>query len=274
MDRLIPVGRVFFALALLGLGVEHFIFREFVTANAPAWPDVFPGDWVWAYLTGTVLIATSATLLVGRKARFAALLVAALVFLWALLRQLPPVFVSAPFSVEWTHASKGLRFVGGMLAIAATSPPAGDGNDTLLSRWVNRRSALIVVARALIGPSLIINGIQHFLFTEFVAGLIPQWFPGDAVLWTYFGGLALIAGGLGLLLPRTAALAALLSGAMVFSWFWIIHLPLALPSPVSRNAAVSVFGALAASGALFVIAGSLYARGESPQRTPNPLPIQ
>lgn len=274
MDWLIPIGRVFFALALLGLGVEHFVFREFVTANAPAWPDAFPGGWVWAYLTGTVLIATSGTLFVGKKARLAALLMAGLVFLWALLRQIPPVAASPLFSVEWTHASKGLRFVGGMLAIAATSPPVGGGNDTLLSRWVNRRSALIVVARALIGPSLIINGIQHFLFTEFVAGLIPEWFPGDAVVWTYFGGLALIAGGLGLLLPRTAALAALLSGAMVFSWFWIIHIPRALPTPVSRNDAVSVLGALAVSGALFVIAGSLYARGESPQRTPDPLPVQ
>lgn len=266
MDRLIPIGRVFFALALLGLGIEHFVFRTFVTANAPAWPDALPGGWVWAYLTGTVLIATSVTLLVGRKARFAALLVAALVFLWALLRQVPPVLVSAPFSAEWTHASKGLRFIGGMLAIAATSPPVGGGNDTLLSRWVNRRSELIVVARALIGPSLIINGIQHFIHTEFVAGLIPEWFPGDAVVWTYFGGLALIAGGLGLLLPRTAALAALLSGAMVFSWFWIIHIPLALPTPVSINAAVSVFGALAVSGALFAIAGSLYVRGKDPRR--------
>lgn len=266
MDRLIPIGRVFFALALLGLGVEHFVLREFVTANAPAWPDSMPGGWVWAYLTGAVLIAASATLLVGKQARLAALLVAALVFLWGLLRQVPPVLVSAPFSVEWTHASKGLRFVGGVLAIAATSPPVGDGNGTPLSRWVNQRSELIVAARALIGPSLIINGIQHFLFTEFVASLIPVWFPGDAVLWTYFGGVALITGGLGLLLPRTAALAAILCASMVFSWFWIIHIPLALPTPVSVNAAVSVFGALAASGALFVIAGFLYAQGKNAQR--------
>lgn len=268
MDRLIPIGRVFFALALLGLGIEHFIFRAFVTANAPAWPDALPGGWVWAYLTGAVLIATSGTLFVGKKARFAALLVAGLVCLWALLRQIPAVTASPLFSVEWTHASKALRFIGGMLAIAATSPPAGGGNGTLLSRWVNRSSELILLARALIGPSLIINGIQHFIHTEFVAGLIPEWFPGDAVLWTYFGGLALIAGGLGLLLPRTAALAAVLSGAMVFSWFWIIHIPLALPTPVSRNAAVSVFGALAVSGALFVIAGFLYARSE--KSTANP----
>lgn len=266
MDRLIPIGRVFFAVTLLGLGVEHFVFRRFVTANAPAWSDSIPGEWVWAYLTGTVLIATGGTLLVGRKARIAALLVAMLVLLWALLRQIPPLFASPLFSAEWTHTSKGLRFVGGMLAIAATSPTEGDGDGTLLSRWVNRSSELIFLARALIGPSLIINGIQHFLFTEFVASLIPEWFPGNAVLWTYFGGVALIAGGLGLLLPRTAALAALLAGSMVFAWFWIIHIPLALPTPVSVNAAVSVFGALAACGALFVIAGFLYA-GRQPARS-------
>lgn len=274
MDRLIPIGRVFFALALLGLGVEHFVFRKFVTAKAPAWPDALSGEWVWAYLTGAVLIATSATLFVGKKARFAALLVVGLVLLWALLRQIPAVAASPLFSVEWTHVSKSLRFIGGMLAIAATSPPEGGGNDTLLSRWVNRRSELILLARALIGPSLIINGIQHFLFTEFVAGLIPEWFPGDAVVWTYFGGLALIAGGLGLLLPRTAAPAALLSGAMVFSWFWIIHIPRALPTPVSRNDAISVLGALAVSGALFVIAGSLYVRKEGPNRAPDHPPVQ
>lgn len=274
MDRLIPIGRVCFALALLGSGVEHFIYREFVTANAPAWPDPLPGGVAWAYLTGAVLIATSGTLLVGKKARLAALLVAGLVFLWALLRQIPHLFASPLFSVEWTHASKSLRLIGGMLTIAATSPPAGSGDEILLSRWMNRSSELIMVARALIGLSLVINGIQHFLFTEFVASLIPEWFPGDAVLWTYFGGVALIAGGLGLLLPRTTALAAVLSGAMVFSWFWIIHLPLALPTPVSRNAAVSVFGALAVSGALFAIAGFLYAHAEGPQPAPDPLPVQ
>jgi hypothetical protein len=37
--------------------------------------------------------------------------------------------------------------------------------------------------------------------------------------------VALLAGGIGLFIPQTARLAALLAGAMVFSWFWIVHLP-------------------------------------------------
>jgi uncharacterized membrane protein YphA (DoxX/SURF4 family) len=94
--------------------------------------------------------------------------------------------------------------------------------------------------------------MQHFKFTAFVASLIPGWFPGDPVFWAYFGGVALITGGLGLLVPRTARLAALLSGTMIFSWFFIVH--------VSREFAgvaddISVFEALADAGLLFLLAG-------------------
>jgi len=69
-----------------------------------------------------------------------------------------------------------------------------------------------VVGRVCLGVFLVITGIQHYLFTEFVASLIPAWFPGNAVFWTYLAGVALIAGGLGLWIPQTARLAAFLVG--------------------------------------------------------------
>jgi hypothetical protein len=107
---------------------------------------------------------------------------------------------------------------------------------------------------------MVITGVQHFMYTGFVASLIPGWFPGNPVFWTYFGGVALIAGGAGLFIPQTARLAALLSGLMVFSWFWIIHIPRTLTS-VSDG--IAVFEALAVSGIAFAIAGYLYKhRGE------------
>lgn len=98
---------------------------------------------------------------------------------------------------------------------------------------------------------------QHFVYTEFVVSLIPGWFPRDSVFWTFFAAFALLAGGIGLWVPRTARLAALLVGIMVFSWFWIIHVPRTLQT-VSDN--MAVFEALAVSGIAFVIAGFLYRR--------------
>jgi hypothetical protein len=49
--------------------------------------------------------------------------------------------------------------------------------------------------------------------------------------WTLFTGTALLAGGVGVLVPRTARLAALLSGAMILSWVPLLHVPRALAGP-------------------------------------------
>ena len=61
------------------------------------------------------------------------------------------------------------------------------------------------------------------------------------VFWAYFAGVALIAGGIGLFVPVTARIAAALSGLMVFSWFWIVHLPRTF---VSISDGIAIFEAL------------------------------
>jgi hypothetical protein len=95
--------------------------------------------------------------------------------------------------------------------------------------------------------------------------LIPAWFPGNAVAWTRFAGVALISGSVGLLIPQTARVAALLSGIMVFSWFWIVHVPRSLGGVSDR---IAVYEALAVSGIALVIAGSLYGQSRDGARTP------
>ena len=39
--RVLLIGRLFFAAGLIALGVEHFVFREFITGRAPRWPESF-----------------------------------------------------------------------------------------------------------------------------------------------------------------------------------------------------------------------------------------
>lgn len=254
MDRLIPVGRTFFALALLGLGIEHFIFRDFITGRAPAWPESIPGGVIWAYLTGATFVGIGAAILAGKKARSAAILAAVLIALWALLRHIPVVAADSFLSGAWTRAGKALTFVGGALAIAATLPKIEAGRNSPLLKLMNLGIEFIVLGRICLGLFLVITGIQHFMFTQFVASLIPEWFPGDAVFWTYFAGVALVAGGIGLFIPQTARWAALLSGLMVFSWFWIVHIPRTF---LGASDSIAVFEALAVSGVAFVLAGYL-----------------
>lgn len=261
MNHLIPAGRTLLALALIGLGIEHFIFREFITGRAPAWPDSTAGGPAWACLTGIVIVATGVALIARWKPRYGALIAAGLIFAWAFLRQLPVAAADSLLAPTWTHAGKALTLFGGLFAVAGTLPRQGEGRENPVSRFVNLEREFIVLGRICLGTFLVITGIQHFIYTEFVASLVPGWIPGDPVLWTYFTGSALIAGGVGLNAPPTARLAALLSGLMVFSWFWIVHVPLTFDS---RSSAIAVFEALAVSGIAFVLAGHDGKGGSSP----------
>jgi uncharacterized membrane protein YphA (DoxX/SURF4 family) len=254
MRSLLPAGRTLFALALIGLGAEHFIFGTFVTGRAPAWPAAFAGGTLWAYLTGLIFNAICVATLAGRSVRSAALAAAALIAVWALARHVPALATDAFLSGAWTRTGKALTFTGGALAVAALSPRLSIARHSTLAALANLERAFIVAARICLGSFLVISGIQHFLFTTLVVSLIPSWFPGNPDFWARFAGVALVAGGIGLFVPYTARLAAALSGLMLFSWFWIVHVPRTFAS-VSDS--IALFEALAFSGVAWMVAGYL-----------------
>jgi len=253
---LVATGRTFFAIALFGLGLEHFVFREFVVGRAPAWPDGLPGNTLWVWTTGVLVILAGLAIVMRRLGRQAMLVLALVVFQWALVRHLPIVATGALLGGTWTRAGKALAFVGGLLAVAGTLPPI-PGEAGGWRRYANATEPLVRVGGICLGTFLIIAGLQHFRFTQFVVALIPEWVPGNAMWWARVAGVALLAGGLGLLVRRTAKVAGLMMGLMLFSWFWIVHLPRTF---VSVSDGIALFEALAFSGISFVVAGALNAK--------------
>jgi len=230
-ERLAPLGRVFVALSLIAFGIEQFVFADFVPGRAPAWPTDLPGRLVFAYLTGAIFIVCGVLILLSKYLRAAALASGTLIFGWALLRHVPLALGDTGYGHAWTNLGKALALVGGTLAVAG----------------------FLHVGRACLGAFLASSGVQHFLFPTFVATLVPSWIPG-AMFWTYFAGVALILGGLGLVLPPTARAAGALSGLMVFLWIVLLHLPRAIGAPEGhgRNEWTAVFEALAFSGIAFM----------------------
>ena len=249
---LIAIGRSFFALALVGLGAEHFVYGEFVTGRAPAWPDDVPGKVVCVYGSGVLVVLAGLGVLGRRWGRPAALGLGVLVFAWALLRHLPVVITDSLLAGSWTRAGKALTIFGGSFAVAATLPALPGVANEGWRRFVNATGPFVRLGQLSLAGFLILTGIQHFTFLEFVVTLIPAWIPGSPVWWTRFAGVALVTGGLGLLLPRTEALAALATGLMIFSWFWIVHLPRV---GMSVSDGIAVFEALGVSGIALVVAG-------------------
>jgi hypothetical protein len=102
---------------------------------------------------------------------------------------------------------------------------------------------------------MIAFGIDHFLYTDFVAKLVPGWIPWH-VFWTYFGGVALIGSGVAIIFKIKLRVIALLQGTMLFLWFILLHVPDAITRPtfLKGNEVVSAADALGFSGTAFVIA--------------------
>jgi uncharacterized membrane protein len=236
-------GHRMFAVSFIAFGLLQFLYGDFVPGRPPAWPDGVSGGSIWAYVTGIAFVAAAAAIVVDRRTMPAALLIAALVFAWAVTRNLPVAIADATFGGAWTRLGKAIALTGGALAIAAST---GRGD------WA---AALRLAGRAALGAFLIASGVQHFLFPEAVVTLIPAWVPW-ARFWTYFAGVALIAGGAGLIVPRTTRIAGISVGMMVFTWLWILHIPRALAAAPAnqRNEWVAVFEALAFAGIAFVLA--------------------
>jgi uncharacterized membrane protein YphA (DoxX/SURF4 family) len=244
MNRLAPIGRVFFAVSLIAFAIQQFLFGDFVPGRAPEWPASLPGRLVWAYFSGAIFIACGLAILLGKRARPAAMLAGTMIFAWAFLRNIPVALADRMYGGAWTNLGKGLAFFGGAYAVAGSLP--------------REKPAFLHLGRWCLGAFLVSSGIQHFLFVPFVATLVPAWIPGP-VFWTCFAGVALIAGGAGLVVPATARWAAAASGLMVFLWVVMLHVPRAVAAAAGqgRNEWTAVFEALAISGIAFVLTRTL-----------------
>lgn len=239
------LGYYLFGIGIVGLGVEHFIFGDFIMGRAPSWPSNWSGKMVWAYCSGVLFILAGIETLFKKRIPFLHLLSAFVVFCWALIRHIPLVLSDSPLGGNWTSAGKAPVFIGGFLAISSLSRTSKfHKNDTPLPPMGSKRT-FHLIARVCLGLFLVLTGIQHILYMEFVASLIPKWFPGNPVFWTYFSGMALLIGGIGLVLPKVYGLAAICVGTMIFSWVWVVHLP---RIHLGMSDQIAVFEALCFSG--------------------------
>ncbi len=276
-QRVQIVGRIFFAVGVVGIGIQHFIFSNFIPVIVPWWPDGLPGRPIAAYLVGSVLVFCGGCILLNRNARFASTSIGLFFLSLFVFLQIPLNAVLNPYHIgAWTVAIKEFAFFGCAFVVANALPPAtndtgpgttfiGKLNDRFL-RFAPYPLAILVAA----------FGTDHFLYTEYVETLVPSWIP-DHVFWTYFAGAALIAAGIGIILNVVGRLAATMLGAMLFVWVVILHIPRAIADPAGQfgNEWTSVFEALAFSGAALIIGQMLPKRapetdGPSPQTSPDP----
>jgi len=97
---LVTLGRFFVGIAAVVFGVEDILYPAIVPGIplARITPTWIPGHIFWAYLSGAVLVATGACILVNVKARLAATCLGIMILLLMLFVYLP-ILIAEPLSI-------------------------------------------------------------------------------------------------------------------------------------------------------------------------------
>lgn len=232
-SRALTTGRFLFALSVVLSGIYQLATGRFVNL-VPVRPGSSPS---LPWLFGVILVLIGIALLVRRTVSAAAVTLALLLLVLLFGFSLRVAFASASAGYVWVDPLMILMLLGGV-GLAA-------------DRFTETAARYVPWA---LGAFLVYCGAAHFPYAKYVAGLIPPWIPAH-MFWTYFAAIALIAGGIGVLVPGTARLAAILSGIMLFSWVFLVHIPLAISThnvgEISRG-----FQALSDSAVAFMLAGT------------------
>jgi uncharacterized membrane protein len=249
-DKLISMGRVFFALPMAVFGTEHFTAAKFVVQLVPKY---MPWPWFWTFFVGAALIAASVSISLKREVWLSAPLLALMLFLFVTMISVPNILADPRNRVMWSTGLRDLSFSGGALALA--------GMQT--EKWGSlARNIVINVGRLVIAVATLVFGVQQILRPDVAPGVpldlqTPAGIP-LRILWAYLAGAVFLVAGMCLLLNRKTRAAATALGAMVLLLVVFVYLPILVVRLKDIDNGLNYFvDTLAFSGAALLLADAM-----------------
>jgi uncharacterized membrane protein len=250
LDKILPFGRLFYAIPMAVFGTEHFCFPEEIGELVPSWIPAHP---FWVYLVGLALIAAALSIIVKRQAWLAATLLGIMLCLFVVLISAPAVVANPRDRFMWAVALRDLAFSGGAFAFAGTQMKA---------RSTAGVPTLVTLGRFFVAIPAVFFGVEHFLHPEFAPGVplrmvTPTWIP-VRLFWAYLAGAVLLAAGSLVTVNKKARLAATYLGIMILLLVLIVYLPILVSDPKSIAIGLNYFfDTLAFGGAILLLADAL-----------------
>jgi uncharacterized membrane protein len=254
IDKIMPFGRLFFAIPLAVFGSEHFTATAGIARLVPAW---IPAHTFWVYLVGLAFLCAAVSIIVLVQARLAAALVGVTMLIFVLVMDTPAVVANPGNRFFWALALRQLAFSGGAFAFAI-SPRSTQ--PTWLSS-AQRTQVLTAIPRFFVGITSLFYGVQHLLHPEYVPGvplqkLTPDWIPGRIVL-SYLVGVILILTGGCLLINKKTRMAATVLGLTILLTLLCIYLPMLLAGPTDVVALNFFFDTMLFCGTILLLANAM-----------------
>lgn len=254
VDKVMPFGRMFFAIPMAVFGSEHFTATADIAAFVPRW---IPAHTFWVYLIGVAFVCAAISIAILVKARLAAALVGMTFLIFVLVMDLPGTLAHPGNRFFWALALRQLAFSGGAFAFAMS--PWG-GEPTQPSR-TQLPKALAAIPRFFVGVPSLFYGVEHLLHPEYAPGiplqkLTPEWIPGRILL-SYFVGVILILAAVCVLVNKKARLAATVLGLTILLTVLWVYLPMLIAAPKDVVALNFFFDTMLFCGTILLLANAM-----------------
>lgn len=238
------IGKVFFALAILCIGIIHLVTKNFPTGLLPA-PEI-PHKIILVYVSGVGLIVAGLLIMSNKFTHIGAWLSFAIWVIALLAIHLPIVIADYKNGGEWAVFFEVIMLIAGSMLLIDTSRTAKKNGHVLA-----------MVARYLFALAMLVFAVQHYMYAQYIATLITPWIPFK-LFFSYLVGVAFLAVAISIIINRFMQPAAITLGVMFLLWFFILHLPRVLAHQHTEAEWTSLFVVLASGGEAFLIAGSVY----------------
>jgi uncharacterized membrane protein len=250
IDKILTLGPLFFALPMAVFVTQHFTEAKAVATLVPSW---IPGQLFWKYFVGTALVAASASIVVRKHARLAAILLAIMLVLFVLLLHVPSIIADPKNLIAWAIALRDVAFSAGAMAFAGAQT---ENFRYQGANWLRN------LARVFLSVANIFFGAEHFLHPEFMPAVdfdrsMPTWIP-VRMFWSYFAGTAFLIAGTSLIVNQKTRLAATWLGIVVLLLVLFVYLPILLANPFDIENGLDFFvSTLAFSGVALLVAKAM-----------------
>lgn len=243
MQEVFKAGKYLFALSIVAFGIIQFGVQDFMKGFLPM-PDNLPARSFFLNFISTLFVFGGTAMCIRRTMHSAALLIGTLFFILFIYPHLVTMLSDIRNPNPWTVSAEDLALASGAIIISG---------DALNLATPTGKSILTRFGRILFAISLIVFAVQHFMYADFIATLVPVWIPLK-LFWAYFIGVAFSLASISLLTSIKTRLASALLGFMFLFWVIFLHLPRVAAATHIEPEKTSMFIALAMCGIFFTVA--------------------